>query len=611
MTPATLALASVVAAMLLIALPLRFAFPLFVGSLILVPDTMRFPFGPSDQLPLVRVLPAVFLVGLVLRVGRGEVAPNAFRPSGAHIGLIGFATAAWVLGVAGARNTIPPAFSRDLWLQVVDQIVVLVGAVAAVRTIGSLRAARSVASVVAVSAVIAVGERVTGNGYAEWAFRHLPDQREANGGPLERRGGQLRPRVATRFALGYAWQATMALPVVVAVALQTKRAVRLLAVPLVVAAIAFTSTRSAYLGILVAFVLFAVLSGRRQLALGLVAILLVGGVFALGSGLVDETFSAPEAAGSTDVRLDRAPLVLDIAAAHPVTGSGYGSLLQAGLAGTDSSLLQTYAELGALGLAAVGLSLAMALAAIGPAFTGAAPLSPQRLLAAGCWAGIAVSLVGAASFDLFTGPQTSLPLWVLAAVGVAAAEEVCPAAPSPLLALARRTALPVLGVVIGSLVFAAAPRTSSLTTDLDLLPPTSDAISTGTNEFVGRTLAHTACTVVTEAAGDGVTSSCFLPFGTVGGATRVRLSADTADAVDAASARVFNALAQRVPSATVVRSESTADARPGWATTAPVAGGALGAAIALLFPAIPMRGRARRLRLARRDADPALVGSTA
>src|SRR6476620_8306304 len=109
MTPAMLAAASLLAAYLLVALPLPFAFALFFGSLILVPDTMRFPYGPSNELLLVRLLPVVFLIGLLVRSRRGELPSGAFRPSGAHIGIIAFAAVAWVLGVTGVGGQIPPA----------------------------------------------------------------------------------------------------------------------------------------------------------------------------------------------------------------------------------------------------------------------------------------------------------------------------------------------------------------------------------------------------------------------------------------------------------------------------------------------------------------------
>lgn len=585
MTAPVLAGLSLVAALLLVALPLRFAFALFVASLVLVPDTLRFPYGPSVYLVLVRVLPLCFLAGLILRSGRGELARHAFRPTGAHLGLIVFAGIAWVLGVMAARPDIPADFSRGPWLQVLDQIVVLVAATAAIRTLGSLRAARSLGSVIAAAAAIAVYEATSRHGYAEWIFRRLPEQQEFNGGRLESRGGEVRPRVAARFSLAFAWQLTMALPVVVSVAHHARRVAQLVGVPLVLAALVATSTRSAYLGVVVALVLLAVLSGQRRIMVGIAVALVVGFAVVAGSGSLDRSFNTPEVAGSTDTRVTRAPLVLDIPSDHPLTGEGYGALQAQGLIGTDSSWLQLYAELGAIGVAALALALVLALATISPGFEGTDPRAPQRLLAAACWSGVAVAFIGAASLDLFTGPQTSLVVWLLVALGVTASEELGILDPSPLDQLARRAIVPAIGLLCGVLVFVAAPRTSSISADLQALPPAADAIATGSNQFVARTVAETACSVSEAAASShDVAVSCFLPFGELGGAARLRLSGPSVGEVRDAGRAVLQALQQRVPSARVERVAQTSHGRPGWVTTAPVTGAAIGIALALLVP---------------------------
>jgi hypothetical protein len=584
MTPGLLALASVAVGAGLLWLPLRWAFALLMATLVLVPDTMRLPFG-SEQLLLVRVAPLVFLAGLLLRARRGELARDAFRPTLATAGLIGFGVVAWLVGVIGADGDVPATFSRDAWLVIPDQVLVLVVVVAATRTIGSVTAALSLASAATAAGVIAVLERMTGSGYAELAFRHLPEQRgQDSGARLELRAGEVRPRVAARFALAYAWQAAMLLPLVAAaVSLSNRRIVRLVGVPVVVVAIVSTSTRSVYLGMAVGAGAFALLCGRRSIQLALLAFALVAFGLVVGTGAMGRAFEAPEVAGSNAVREERAPVVLDVVRDDPLTGLGYGALLSRGLPTTDSSWLQLYAELGAVGLAALVVSVAMALAAIGPALSGTGR-EPARVVAAACWAGVAISLLGAASFDLFTGRQSVLPLWALAGIGVVAGEELRPAR-RRVTVPRYRLALPLAGLVVGFAVFLATPRSAAVVADLQLVPVAVDATAATPDSFVGRTLATTTCSVVDRVAlPAGVDSDCILPFGRGAGAARVRLSGGDGDAVEAAYLATLEALRARVQSAEVIALDAEQGTLPAPIRTAPLIGAVTGAVLALVPP---------------------------
>lgn len=592
MTPALLALGTLVAIPLLVWLPLRWAFALFVATLVLVPDTLRFPLG-GDQLLLSRLFPIVFLGGMILRVGRGEVRGDAFRPGTVTLGLAGFAVVAWVVGVLGADDMVPVAFSRDAWLLIPEQVVVLVASTAAVRTIGSVRAAMSIATAATAAGAIAVAEKVTRQGYAELLFEKLPAQRAGgSGAKLEVRSGSVRPRVAARFSLAFAWQSTMLLPLVAAAAVTSRRLWRALAVPLLLAAIALTSTRSAYLGVALGVGAFALLSRRRAVLVAVAALAVVGAVAVTATGTADDAFEAPEAQGSNAVRDERSPVVLEAAADDPFTGLGYGALLSRGLPGTDSSWLQLYAELGAVGLAAVALSITMAVAAMGPALTGTARHAPERTVAAACWAGVALSLVGGAFFDLFTGRQSVLPLWALAAVGAVAAEELAPGTPSPVRALGRRAALPLAGLVIGLLVLVLAPRPTAVRADLQLVPIATDAVAGAPGPYVGRTLGRTACTVFTGAAeAEGADAWCQLGFGRGPGDIRVRVTSESGTTARRAATRAADVLAERIRSAKVLAVQVDVDSLPSLVRTAPLTGAAVGLGVALLLP--PPRRRRR------------------
>ena len=578
----------------LVLLPPRAAFAALAVALVLVPDTLRLPF--SDQLIVVRLAPLALLVGLLRRAGRGELAPRAFRPSPATAGLAGFALVAWVVGVMGADGPVPPTFARDAWLILPEQLVVLVAATAAVRTIGSVRAATTLAAVTVGAAAIAVAERITGTGYAQRIFDAVPEQRTADaGGRLEVRSGSVRPRVASRFSLAYAWQATILLPLVAGVAAGTPRARQVAGVGLVGLAVALTASRSAYAGLALGLVGLALLARRRSVTLAVAVAVAVGGLLVVGSGLADAAFDAPEASGSNAVRDERAPVVLDVAADDPFTGIGYGGLLVRGLPTTDSSWLQLYAELGAVGLAGLVLSVALAVAAMLPALTGATSHRPQRLVAAASATGLLLSLLGAAYFDLFTGRQSVLVLWVLAAIGVVAGEEAAALRqdPEPLgvgARLAARPLFPALGLAVGAVVFAIGPRPATAEVSLQTVPPATDAVAGGPDSFVGRTLANTTCAVLEAAASStGADATCVLPFGQGAGAIRLRVASDDPARTDAAVEQALAAGARQVPSAWVLRLEREDRSLPAPVRTAPLAGAVGGLALAAVWP---VRGRA-------------------
>jgi len=576
---------------LLVVLPVRPAFALFTGSLLLVPDTLRLPI--SEQLLLLRLVPLAFLVGLLLRNRRGELPLGAFRPTAATFGLVGFAVVAWVVGVLGAESGLPPAFSRDAWLVVLEQLLVLVAATAAVRAIGSVRAAATLATTALVVAAIGIVERVTGDGYAQRIFSWVPDQRAGGiGGRLEERSGEVRPRVAARYSLAFAWQATMLLPIVAAVAVARRHSMRIATIGLVLVAIALTASRSAYLGIAVGLLGFAALSRRRGVVLATGLLLALGALVAVTTGLYDDAFQAPEASGSNAVRDERAPVVLDVASTDPLTGLGYGSLLARGLPTTDSSWLQLYAELGAVGIVALVLSLALALAAMLPALKDRTRGSPERLVAAGCAMGVALSLVGAASLDLFTGRQSTHVLWVLVAIGVVAAEEVrggdrtdTGALGDAWRRLVRHPEVPLIGLMVGVLVLALGPRLATTELDLQVLPPGTDAVAATPDTFVGRTLGHTVCDLIETGAEDaGASASCILPFGAGSGAIRARIVSDDRITTQRASEGAYAAASERVPSTAVLAMRVEDESIPAPVRTAPLWGAAAGAVLVLLVP---------------------------
>lgn len=202
----------------------------------------------------------------------------------------------------------------------------------------------------------------------------------------------------------------------------------LVAAPLAIVAIAFSTARGAWLAALaVAIALGTVARGRRVLPL--LGALVAAAVVAVAAApeLRAEAAHMFAPGGENAGRLAIYAANLDIVHDHPVFGLGFGRYQQAAGPYYDAhpsadrrshahnNFLQIAAEAGLTGLAAFGLVWAVVLRR-GWEAIGAAPGPGERAVAAGAWAGVLGFLVGGLTQYTFGDAEVAIAMWT--AVGL-------------------------------------------------------------------------------------------------------------------------------------------------------------------------------------------------
>jgi hypothetical protein len=346
--------------------------------------------------------------------------------------------------------------------------------------------------------------------------------------PLTSRFGHLRVHGGAEYPVQYAWVLAMLLPAMLAW-LGAKRLrveiwlpAAILATGVVVLAEYWSYSRTGFAAIGVTALLAALAArDKRMLAL-------TGGGLALGvsiGGLQHGYLGLPS--GPVQVRTERVPVILGIAAMHPLHGIGLGGLAAVGLPNTDSTYLQLYGEAGLLGLVSgIGL-LVCCLACCARGLRAADPVS--RLAAAAAVAGAIAMLVGGGAYDALRSLSSSRPFFLIVAIGVVAAERAL----GPLPALVRRPRLVAAGGLAaaaagGVLMLALAPTHyaeqyafQTVSTTRQLLP--TDPVT------VGTTYINSVCDIVGAVSSQhhDITLDCRNPQ-LAAGVGQIRLQAGSA-----------------------------------------------------------------------------------
>lgn len=597
MMPALLIVIIVIGGFYLLRAPLR---PALVGLLavtFLVPSALRFPGSTSGYPSVHRLALAAFCANLLLKVRRGEISADVFRPTKLHAALVVYTAVSFVNGTVLGDIDVPVASSLFLWVFIVDQAVFFTFVLAAIRAIGDIRwVARAVAGIVAVFAAIAVSEHFTRKSYSAWFFHDLGEQRGSAGSfPLGTRGGDVRVHSAADFTLVYAGVASAMLPLVTAVAARARHRIALVVPALVAISIVWTYTRSSYLWLAILAVGLVVGSRLDRRIVGLVAVGAAAALFVVGSSSAfSRSFSTPEAEASSTSREERFPAVLRLTSERPYTGIGFAALSRrAGFQGTDASYLQTYTQVGLVGVLAFVSLLTMSILAVLPGLR--APPGLERTLAAAVVAGMAVGVATGASYNAAAAFR---PYWLLAAIGVALAERV-PRRATPTRRSRLRVLLPVAGLAAGLVLRAVAPAATSVAVEFETVNLYSNAVAGGPQGFLGTMLVNTACEIITATAAKDPRSeaNCYnlrTEAGAEVGLGHLSIRAATRDhALD--RARVTLRYTRRwVPGLRVHLLSIDPPARSTWARTAPLWSAAAGAWVALVVP--PLRVRRRRPR---------------
>jgi hypothetical protein len=205
-------------------------------------------------------------------------------------------------------------------------------------------------------------------------------------------------------------------------------ALGLVAAPLLVVAIVFSTARGVWLALLVLGLgLLLLVRSRRALAL-LAALAVAAGLgFALAPELRAHALGMFATGGVNQGRVGIYRANLDIVHDHPVLGVGFGRYRHVAVPYYDahpeadrrshahSNYLQIAAEAGLVGLAAFGLLYATALR-LGWAGIAGAPDARAWAAAAGAWLGIVAFLVGGVTQYTFGDNEVALAMWVALAV---------------------------------------------------------------------------------------------------------------------------------------------------------------------------------------------------
>lgn len=543
---ALLVVAGALAAAAALARP-QAALGVVLGTLVLVPGSVPLPAGPG-ALTVHRLVVLAALAGLLRRALLREVPWRVFAlpPVASRFVLVAGLLA--VVGVGLLQPTTLPAAASRSWVGLAFPLVVLVVVVALARAADRPGAGvTALALAVVGSAVIAVAEHATGSSYTRFWYRAVPELLLSDPAQvLARRGGQVRVRGAADFTLAYAWATAACLPLLVVATTRLRGAARaalLAALPLVLLAVVWTYSRSVVLPMVVAVVLVVLVVVRDRLVQAVtVAVVAVGTALVLATPSLLRDFTVEADRGSIDVRVDRLPAVFDLASGHPFRGLGLSGLASLGVPTTDSSYLLGYAEVGALGLAAL---VALLLAGCAAAYGGMRAVDrPARAVSVAAGTGALLLVLGALSFDAFTTPSTAELFWVLVALGLVAGERGGARPLSGLPVLARVGG--VLGLlVVGLVVRAAAPDHVAQTWQFETLQPyVATALAPS---YTGVQLRSTACDVV-EADLRGTRSvamSC-RPLGDGPGQGLLRLQARDAAGLRALALREV-AVIRRVP----------------------------------------------------------------
>ena len=486
-------------------------FGVLLATVLLVPATVLLPGTPSAVVTVPRVVELAAVVGTVLATRRSPSTDRRPWPLVLFV-LIAYLAVTAVTGVGLADTLTPPVPAAYAWVGLGEQAVLLVLALSLARLLTARTVIVLAAALAAGTVLVGLLEAATGTSWSRLVFHAVRSQLgSVQAQPLEHRQGHLRIRGAADFALEYGWMLVALLPLTAAAAVAAARRgrrVRAAAASLVAVALGWccylSRTRSSLAAFLVVAVVLAVVFVPRRRA----GYLLIAAGAAVGALAVGPTLAAalsPAAGqGSIDVRLERLPQVLALAAHRPLQGIGLTGIQRLGIAGYDSSFVRAYVETGALASVLLTLTLLAAVAAAGRGLIGRPLLrldSDDRLLAMAVTLSLLALVLSATTFDAFSVLGSTRLFWLLCGAGVAAADRIRGPARLPSVTAALtvpRVALVLLAVGAGFAVRAAAPThvaAEAVFATLDLRTEVHDD-----PPGMGRTLVTTTCHAATDIA---------------------------------------------------------------------------------------------------------------
>src|SRR4051812_21010064 len=203
---------------------LRRALVALLVSILLVPSTLVIPGSPTSILTVQRLTAIGLLVNIVFRVRRGELSGRIFAVTPVHAIFVAMLAVAFVVGVAYAQPNVSVTDSSHIWANYFGEFVIFLILLAAIRAVGdTMFVARALAVLLLISSGIAILEHFTGGSYGNLFYRKAGAGHTGAANQLQKRGGDVRVRVASDFSLAYAWLAASLVPLFLVAALSRVR----------------------------------------------------------------------------------------------------------------------------------------------------------------------------------------------------------------------------------------------------------------------------------------------------------------------------------------------------------------------------------------------------
>jgi hypothetical protein len=620
MAAALLDIATFALAIAAFMLSVRKGLILTVAVVTLIPATLVAPNPVGPGFTVTRLVLLGFVAGLVYRTRTGEISRQAWRPGKLHLLALGYLVVALIDGVAIAVPTVSASNASLQWWDVLDQMVCLLVGLTAFRHVRDSASRRGeryplmplTAGLLVVLACIGVIEHLTHTSWAQLLYTGQHSQQAQDAAhDLISRDGDRRVRASAQYAIEYGWLCAALLPTLLITLLRrhlprpTARFVLLpIAVVLVLGAMYWSYTRTAFAAVALGVVLLGALTQDRRFVTAAGATLAAAGAAIVANpGLI--TALSPQAdQGSINVRSERLPIVFQLAATHPLHGLGFGGLDFHGIPTTDTSWLLVYADLGVLGLVAVILLFVNVIAECARGLR--ATDEQARLTSAAVIVSVILVAVAGFAYDTLSLMTTGRLLWLLAAAGIAAAETVPRPAAVPWQVAARarlpRAALgAALGVTSGLALWLSWPHTSIARAQFDALPAAEEAGNYDSVD-IGRQLISSSCSVLDGLRTPDLSIECW-DAQTGAGIGYVRVTSRSSAAINrflaTASTRVR---ATGLPDFRVLEVDPPIRALPTPVRVAPLGLPLCAAAVLLMLPA-PEESRRNRKDRSEPDSD--------
>lgn len=576
--------------LLAIRAPFRLASTTLLVALVVLPEALPLP-RSIEWMAISRLVLWAYCGAFVVRLVTGEVPVSAFRPTRVHAAFAAFLAIAFLNGSLLATQPNPRFEALLGFLTLADQLLVLVAGLAIARVLGPWWLAKRLTVLAGLLAVIGLGERYLSVNWNHFFFEHTGSRLFAGSKQMELRGGEIRVRGPSLFALEFGWICAFLVPLTLVVATRARRGLVARLVPALLSlAVVYSVSRSALVGVALG-ALVAVVSARdrRVLSLGLLGAA-IAGVLALQSDFLGRPY-ADASPDSADSRVRRIVAITADVEDRPLVGLGIAGPRARAIEGTDTSYVLLYAQLGVVGLAAFSVLLVTTVVTVAVGLRG--PPSDDRVLGAGAFGALAAAMLATASFDTFNIAGSTRMVWLIAAVGIAVAEQRRrPVAPLPTTSNApARLLLAVGGFGAGVVIAVVAPSHVAWSARFDTVPVGFTEKAEQDPAFIGRVLINTTCQVLSSAPDLGATLDCLEPRrAPTLGEMRIegRTEADARQAVDSTLALMD----EYMPQNRVFVVDEFVEGQPTWAATAPAWFGFVGVAGAVLLPA-PRRWRQR------------------